>query len=135
MLFIWMIVNTVYLLKKMKNMIKEKNKDIKLIVRCEKCNNEHNATIDEFFSTHMLKTKSKTISANVGTLGVSRTYYNYLAKKFYCPICNKKTWSELKNYNELAIKNTKLIVPLILKYFAKLIIGGGVIFLVSKLFI
>lgn len=131
-LLIWLIVNTIYFVKKIKNLVKETNKNLELVVKCEKCQNEHTATIDDFLDTAMSKTKSITTSANLGTLGASYTDYKYFAKKFYCPTCNKKTWSEVKNYNKLAIKNAKLMFPLILKYFASLLIGGAIIMLVFK---
>ncbi len=133
-LFIWLIINTIYLVKKIKNLVKETNKNSELVVKCEKCQNIHTATIDDFFDTVMIKTKSITTSAKLGTLGTSYTNYKYYAKKFYCPTCNKKTWSEIKNYNKLAIKNTKLMFPLILKYFASLLIGGAIIMYFQKKF-
>ena len=134
-MFIWLIIVTIYAFKKIKNMIKETNKDMKLVVKCEKCQNEHNATVDEFLSTTMSKTTSTTTSANIGTLGASGTHYKYFAKKFYCPTCNKKTWSEVKNYNNLVIKNSKLMLPIILKYFASLFVGGAIIIFIVNLFI
>lgn len=135
LLLIWLLANTIYIVKKIKNAIKEKNKDTKLIVKCENCNKEHEATIDDFLSTYMSKTKSITMSANTGPLGASSTHYNYFAKKFFCSTCNKKTWSEIKNYNDLARKNTKLMMPFIVKYFASLMIGGILIMFVVNLFI
>lgn len=135
LLLIWLIVNTIYTVSKIKKEVKDKNKDTKLIVKCEKCKIEHEATVDEFFSTHMSKTKSVVVSANVGPLGVSGTHYSYLAKKFFCPNCNKKTWSEIKNYNEIAKDNTKIMIPFILKYFASLLIGGALIIFVVELFV
>ena len=127
LLLIWLIINTIYWIKRIKNLVKETNKDVELVVKCEKCQNEHTATMDDFLDTVMSKTKSITTSTNIGTLRSSYTDYKYFAKKFYCPNCNKKTWSEVKNYNKLAIRNTKLMFPLILKYFASLLIGGAII--------
>lgn len=128
MLFIWLIINTIYLIKKIRNLLKETNKDLELVVKCEKCKNEHTATIDELLDTFIVKTQNGfTKSARLGPFGISYTGYKYVAKKFYCPTCNQKTWSEVKNYNELAIKNMKLMFPLVLKYFAILLIGGEII--------
>lgn len=134
LLFIWLIINIICVLRKIRNIIREKNKDITLVVRCEKCKNEHNATIDEFLSTYMSKNISRTLSAEIGVLGASGTKYNYFAKKIYCPTCKKKTWSEIKDYNKLSIRNTKIMMPLLLKCLGSLLIGGAIIIFVIELF-
>ena len=67
MLFIWLIINTIYLIKKIRNLLKETNKDLELVVKCEKCKNEHTATIDELLDTFMVKTQNGfTKSARLG---------------------------------------------------------------------
>lgn len=134
LLFIWLIINIIYVFRKIRNIIREKNKDITLVVKCEKCKNEHNATIDELLSTYMSKNISRTMSAEIGVLGASVTKYYYFAKKIYCPTCKKKTWSEIKDYNKLAIKNTKIMMPLLLKCLGSLLIGGAIIIFVIELF-
>lgn len=134
LLFIWLIINIIYVFEKIRSIIQEKNKDITFVVKCEKCKNEHNATIDELLSTHISKNISWTMSAEIGALGASGTKYNYFAKKIYCPTCKKKTWSEIKDYNKLAIKNTKIMMPLLLKCLGSLLIGGSIIRFIIELF-
>lgn len=134
LLFAWLIINTIYLIKKIKETIREANKDAKIVVKCEKCHNEHNATIDDLLSTLMNKEKAVSVSAKIGAVGASVTNYSYFAKKIYCPTCKKKTWSEIKEYNGLALNNTKLMVPHLIKYFIRVFIGGLVIIIFMKLF-
>lgn len=135
LLFVWLIGNTIYLIRKLKMSVREANKDAKIIVKCEKCHNEHDATIDDLLSTSMNKRKSISVSAKVGAIGAGATHYNYFAKKIYCPTCKKKTWSEIKEYNGLAMNNTKLMFPHLIKYFIRVFIGGFILVLLSNLFL
>ncbi len=135
LLFIWLIINTIYTIKKLRNIVKEANKDVKIVVKCEICGKEHDTTIDELLSTFMSKSVKSTLSANAGTIGASYTHYQYFAKRTYCPTCNKKTWSEIKDYNNLAMKNTKLMLPAVFKYFASLMLGGAIVSFIANLFI
>jgi len=127
LLFMWLIVCTIYLIIRIRKKLNEANKGKKIIVKCEKCKNEHEATAEEFFSTFMSKTKSIKISGNAGEVGGSATYYTYMAKKFLCPKCNKKTWSEIKDYNNFAKNNMKNMLPSILIYFAIVLIGARIL--------
>lgn len=134
-LILWVIINFYLCIKKSQQAIIEKKKNVNLIVKCEKCGTEHNASMEEFFST--LLSKSKTIKLAVKVAGVGEKFerVNYFAKKFECPKCKKKTWSEIKNYNEVASNNNEIILPVILKYFIRMVIGGFIIFLLCDIFI
>lgn len=135
LLFLWLIVNTVYAFKQAQNKIIDANQSTKLIVKCEKCLNEHNASIQDFFSTTISRSKRITASASAGVFGVTGTHYAYYAKKFHCPICNRKTWSEVKNYHDLTMHHTDLILPVVVAYFVRLLAGGFIIKLLVDIII
>ena len=132
-IFIWFIVNIFYMFKVIRKKIMEENKNVLFTVKCEKCNNDYNVNIYDIMSSRMTKKMGKSVLSETNKLGsVNRNSY-YMAKKFYCPTCEKKTWSELK-YNKRLI-DINVVIPLIIKSFIYFFIGSLIIMFVVGLFI
>ena len=116
---IWLISDTIYTFRKITSAIKNANRDVSLIVECEKCKKEHKINIDEWMATWMTKSKKTIKTKMVGVAAVSKANYKYVAKKIYCPECNAKTWSKMENFNEFGSINNKVAFPFALKYLGR----------------
>ena len=85
----------------------KKQKGVVLVCRCTKCNvtrEELYENVMKGFSNLWTKYRSIDKSIAVGGFGVGTTYYSMYQKKIFCPTCNKKTWHEIENINELIYK-------------------------------
>jgi len=126
-MMIWVPANMIYTFKKIITMRNEKFKDTIFTIKCEKCGNEKQIGMKDinYFGFH--KSKSTTVSANIGLVGASYTKYSYFAKKFYCDKCGKKTWQEVENYGVIAEEYAKLVYPIIIKQLIILAVGSTII--------
>ena len=84
LVLIWLIANTIYVVKKLRKTIKDENKNTEILVKCENCETEHITNIDEILSTTMSKKIYTTKSINIGFFGLSTPNYKYFAKNC-CP--------------------------------------------------
>ena len=57
------------------------------------------------------------------------------SKKMHCDVCSKKTMHEILDYHDIASKNMKIILPLIVNYFFVIIVVGIMFLLVGKYFV
>lgn len=125
---VFTILVAIVCFSKMKQALIDENKGKKYSVVCEKCKTKFETTYEDVTSNPFYKSLSVTKGANVKI-----TNYKYMARKCSCPTCNKKTWCEVENYNEVARENMPTALKYIGIYLGSLAILGPVVITVVNL--
>lgn len=124
-LLIWVIVNFVYMMRRINRIVGEQ--DFKYKVRCGKCGNEHEISAEEFVSAKLGIRMSCSRTKIKGLMLHNEKKYRYLTKRFFCSECRKKCWSEVTDLNENQPKVNRIVIPLVIKHFLIVAAGGAVV--------
>lgn len=79
-------------------------------VKCENCGAEYELSVEEFLKSNMTKSRSRTKTKLRGAAQENFPVYSYLAKRFWCPVCQGKHWAQVLNYNEYQSTNRGAII-------------------------
>ena len=134
LMILWFVFCTICMVVKSKQAVKKANVGVVYHIKCEKCEQEREATYDEITQTKFAKTKKETVTVNTGNAaGVGRAINRNFAKKCNCQNCGKKTWHEITDYYDHAGENTKAVLPSLAIWFLSLVAFGVIMIFVDKI--
>ncbi len=84
--------------------VKKRKKGTVYICTCTKCKNTREEKYENVFKGFfggMTRYSEKHRMIKAAGFGIGTTYYKKYQKKIYCPTCNKKTWHEIENINDV----------------------------------
>ncbi len=84
--------------------VRKRKKDTVYVCTCTKCKNTREEKYENVFKGlmgGMTRYSEKYKMKKPIGVGIGMAYYNHYQKKIYCPTCNKKTWHEIENINDV----------------------------------
>ena len=99
-----LFVIIVLILRLLIKVIGKRKKDTIYVCTCTKCKNTREEKYENVFKGlmgGMTRYSEKYKMKKPIGVGIGMAYYNHYQKKIYCPTCNKKTWHEIENINDV----------------------------------
>ncbi len=99
-----LFVIIVLILRLLIKVIGKRKKDTIYVCTCTKCKNTREEKYENVFKGlmgGMTRYSEKYKMKKSFGIGIGTAYFGHYQKKIYCPTCNKKTWHEIENINDV----------------------------------
>ena len=99
-----LFVIIVLILRLLIKVIGKRKKDTIYVCTCTKCKNTREEKYENVFKGlmgGMTRYSEKYKMKKSFGVGIGTAYFGHYQKKIYCPTCNKKTWHEIENINDV----------------------------------
>lgn len=99
-----LFVIIVLILRLLIKVIGKRKKDTVYVCTCTKCKNTREEKYENVFKGlmgGMTRYSEKYKMKKSFGVGIGTAYFGHYQKKIYCPTCNKKTWHEIENINDV----------------------------------
>jgi len=99
-----LFVIIVLILRLLIKVIGKRKKDTIYVCTCTKCKNTREEKYENIFKGlmgGMTRYSEKYKMKKSFGIGIGTAYFGHYQKKIYCPTCNKKTWHEIENINDV----------------------------------
>ncbi len=99
-----LFVIIVLILRLLIKVIGKRKKDTVYVCTCTKCKNTREEKYENVFKGlmgGMTRYSEKYKMKKSFGVGIGTAYFGHFQKKIYCPTCNKKTWHEIENINDV----------------------------------
>ncbi len=99
-----LFVIIVLILRLLIKVIGKRKKDTVYVCTCIKCKNTREEKYENVFKGlmgGMTRYSEKYKMKKSFGIGIGTAYFGHYQKKIYCPTCNKKTWHEIENINDV----------------------------------
>lgn len=99
-----LFVIVILILGLLAKVVKKKKRGTVYVCTCTKCKNTREEKYENVFKGFfggMTRINEKYKMKKPIGVGIGMAYYNHYQKKIYCPTCNKKTWHEIENINDV----------------------------------
>lgn len=99
-----LFVIIVLILRLLVKAIGKRKKDTIYVCTCTKCKNTREEKYENVFKGlmgGMTRYSEKYKMKKSFGIGIGTAYFGHYQKKIYCPTCNKKTWHEIENINDV----------------------------------
>ena len=99
-----LFVIIILILRLLTKVIRKRKKGMVYVCTCTKCKNTREEKYENVFKGlmgGMTRYSEKYKMKKSFGVGIGTAYFGHYQKKIYCPTCNKKTWHEIENINDL----------------------------------